>query len=74
MTTVTSKGQITLPRKVRDALGLEPGSKVEFDIDSGGVRLRRHVSRADLEKWVGCLPARDEFADVDALMDELRDA
>lgn len=29
-TTVTSKGQVTIPKPVRDMLGIEPGSKVEF--------------------------------------------
>lgn len=29
-TTVTSKGQVTIPKPVRDLLGLSPGSKVEF--------------------------------------------
>lgn len=28
--TVTSKGQITIPRSVRSALGLDPGDRVEF--------------------------------------------
>jgi len=74
MTTVTSKGQITLPRTVRDALGLKAGSKVEFEVKPDGVRLRRRVTRTQLEKWVGCLPSTGEFSDVDALIDELRDA
>jgi AbrB family looped-hinge helix DNA binding protein len=74
MATVTSKGQITLPRTVRNALGLEQGSEVDFVIEPDGVRLRRRVSRAQLEKWAGCLPATGEFAEVDALMDELRGA
>jgi AbrB family looped-hinge helix DNA binding protein len=29
-TTVTSKGQVTIPKTVRDFLGIGPGSKVEF--------------------------------------------
>lgn len=29
-TTVTSKGQVTIPKAVRDFLGIGPGSKVEF--------------------------------------------
>lgn len=74
MATVTSKGQVTLPRAVRDALGLKSGSAVDFEIKPDGVRLRRRVARAQLEKWVGCLPAAGELSDVDALMDELRDA
>ncbi len=29
-TTVTSKGQVTIPKPVRDHLGIVPGSQVEF--------------------------------------------
>ena len=28
--TITSKGQVTIPKRVRDQLGLKAGSKVEF--------------------------------------------
>ena len=44
---VTSKGQVTIPKRVREALGITPGSKVEFDIGAGGARLKlvkKHVS------------------------------
>lgn len=37
---VTSKGQVTIPKRVRQALGITPGSKVEFDLESGGARLK----------------------------------
>lgn len=30
-TTVTSKGQVTIPKRVRDLLGIRPGSRVEFE-------------------------------------------
>lgn len=30
--TLTSKGQVTLPKSVRQALGLDTGSKVAFDL------------------------------------------
>ena len=35
-TTVTSKGQVTIPKAVRDRLGLKPGSKVEFRSGAAG--------------------------------------
>lgn len=38
--TVSSKGQITLPRFVREALGLKPGSVVSLKLDKGELRLR----------------------------------
>jgi len=37
---VTTKGQVTIPKRVRQALGITPGSKVEFDIHGGGARLK----------------------------------
>jgi AbrB family looped-hinge helix DNA binding protein len=37
--TVTSKGQITLPRDVRRALGLAAGDKVDFVAIEGGFKL-----------------------------------
>lgn len=35
-TTVTSKGQVTIPKVIRDYLKLDTGSKVEFVIDENG--------------------------------------
>lgn len=54
-TTLTSKGQITIPKKIRETLGLEPGSEVEFDLDGqgrivihkSGARTGRRVARKD---------------------------
>ena len=37
---VTSKGQVTIPKRVRQALGITPGCKVEFDLDGGGALLK----------------------------------
>lgn len=36
---VTQKGQVTIPLKVRRALGIEAGTEVDFMIDSDGARL-----------------------------------
>jgi AbrB family looped-hinge helix DNA binding protein len=37
---VTSKGQVTIPKRVRDALGITPGSKVDFEVAGAGARLK----------------------------------
>ncbi len=34
--TVTSKGQITIPKRVRDLLGIKPGSLVDFERSEDG--------------------------------------
>jgi antitoxin PrlF len=38
---VTVKGQVTIPKPIRDRLGLAPGSEVEFAIDADGRVLLR---------------------------------
>jgi AbrB family looped-hinge helix DNA binding protein len=34
--TLTSNGQVTIPKKIRDALKLQPGCKLNVTIDSSG--------------------------------------
>ena len=42
MMRVTTKGQVTIPKPVRDRLGIRPGTKVEFELaEDGRVYLRR---------------------------------
>jgi antitoxin PrlF len=36
MTKITTKGQVTIPKRLRDHLGLEPGSLVEFELAADG--------------------------------------
>ena len=35
-TTLTSKGQVTTPKHIRDSLSLEPGCKLIFDVNGAG--------------------------------------
>lgn len=44
-TTITVKGQVTIPKQIRDALGLTPGSRVEFAIEDGRLVVRKSGKR-----------------------------
>ena len=45
-TTVTTKGQVTIPKEVRDLLGITPGTSVTFEMaDDGRVVLRKTDTR-----------------------------
>jgi AbrB family looped-hinge helix DNA binding protein len=35
-TRVTRKGQVTIPKPVRDLLGIKPGAEVDFELDAAG--------------------------------------
>ncbi len=43
---VTSKGQVTIPLKVRERLGIKPGSEIDFEMDERGAHIvRRPTNR-----------------------------
>ncbi|MBZ9842086.1 AbrB/MazE/SpoVT family DNA-binding domain-containing protein [Mesorhizobium sp. CA5] len=44
-TTVTSKGQVTIPKPVRDLLGIVPGSRVDFRRAADGSVVLARVDR-----------------------------
>jgi AbrB family looped-hinge helix DNA binding protein len=44
--TVAERGQITLPKAVRDALGLAKGTVLKVELDGGRIILRKDVSDA----------------------------
>jgi AbrB family looped-hinge helix DNA binding protein len=35
-TTVTTKGQVTIPKAVRDRLGIKPGNAIDFELANDG--------------------------------------
>jgi AbrB family looped-hinge helix DNA binding protein len=41
MSRITSKGQVTIPKPIREAFGLLPGTDVEFVSDDEGIRVRK---------------------------------
>ena len=47
-TTLTSKGQATIPKHIRDSFGLKAGSKLKFDVnDAGELVLRPTKTTSD---------------------------
>ena len=44
--TVAERGQITLPKAVRDALGLAKGTQLKVELEGGRIILRKHVDDA----------------------------
>jgi AbrB family looped-hinge helix DNA binding protein len=49
--TITSKGQTTVPKEIRDALDLEPGDKITWEINGGRVAVT--TERPALYRWKG---------------------
>lgn len=58
--TITSKGQLTIPKQVRDLLDLQPGDRPAFDVEGGDIRLRVEKRRT-LEELQDSLSARRHY-------------
>ena len=53
---VTTKGQVTIPKDIREHLGIKPGSEVEFVREDRVVLLRRRITgmeepQQDFDAW-----------------------
>ena len=40
LATLTSKGQVTVPKAVREALGLRQGDQLSWEVENGSARVR----------------------------------
>ena len=69
---VTSKGQVTIPKELRDQLGIQPGTEVDFTAVEDGLRLRKVVERGKSSSVLGCLKGELAGRTVAELLDGLR--
>jgi antitoxin PrlF len=67
---VTSKGQLTLPKKLREQIGLEAGDYLEVHEAPGGYLLRKQIREDRFQKYVGILKRE---SNSDQVVQELRD-
>ncbi|MBI4698738.1 MAG: AbrB/MazE/SpoVT family DNA-binding domain-containing protein [Nitrospirae bacterium] len=68
---VTSKGQITIPKEVRDKLGVHPGEDIGFESEGGVFYIRKTLKKSPFDKWVGRLKTHNRRK-TDDVVDALR--
>ena len=69
--TVAERGQITLPKAVRDALGLVKGTQLKVELDGGRIILRKNVDEA-ISRLRGRFKLADGHTTTDEAMRALR--
>ncbi len=69
---VTTKGQVTIPKALRDQFGIKPGAQVDFVASKDGIRLRKVVDRQRQEVVLGCLKRELSGRSSAEWLDELR--
>lgn len=68
---LTSKGQITIPKKVRDRMGIAEGEEVYFTEENGEFRLRKSGPPSPFDNWIGFLGKKDGEK-TDEIIEEMR--
>ena len=69
------RGQVTIPKEIRDKFGLGPDTDVEFHVVDGSIVLRKSPKKLDLDKWKGrCKQSFEDlgYDSVDHFIDDVR--
>ncbi|HVB39905.1 MAG TPA: AbrB/MazE/SpoVT family DNA-binding domain-containing protein [Terriglobales bacterium] len=61
---VAEKGQVTIPKRLRDSLGLVPGAHLEFEERKGVLVVRKMVPDDGIGRLVGLLEPMDVDAEI----------
>lgn len=72
--TISSKGQITVPLEIRNRLGLRKGDRVEFVVDNDRTTIRpARAPENPFVEYAGALPAFSGVDEANAWVRTLRD-
>jgi antitoxin PrlF len=72
--TISSKGQITVPLEIRRRLGLKEGDRVEFVVEGDRTILRpAQPAENPFQKYAGALPAFRSKSELNAWLRSLRE-
>jgi AbrB family looped-hinge helix DNA binding protein len=67
---VTSKGQVTIPKAVRESLGVAAGDQLSFEVEDGGVLVRAVPDFIELAGSVPLPPRLEGLSDQELLEGE----
>ena len=72
---VGGRGQVTIPKEIRNRFGIQPYTEVEFELVDGSIMLRKAPRKSSLGKWKGkCKGSLSAlgYSSVDGFMDDVR--
>jgi AbrB family looped-hinge helix DNA binding protein len=72
---IGERGQVTIPKDIRDRFGLGPETEVEFRVIAGNIVLKKAPKKLNLAKWKGrCAGAFAKlgYPSIDKFIDDVR--
>ena len=67
---VSEKGQVTIPKPVRDKLGIGAGDELDFEVEAGRIVVAKIAEQDPIDAAWGILPPLG--ISVDEAIDEMR--
>ena len=70
---VSERGQVTIPKRLRRSLGIQPGQVLDFEEDRGHLVARKIMPEGDaIDSVIGILYDPDDPRTTDEIIEELR--
>jgi AbrB family looped-hinge helix DNA binding protein len=72
---IGERGQVTIPKDIREQFGLVPETEVEFRVVGGSIILKKAPKKVNVEKWKGRCGnafAKQGYSSVDAFIEDIR--
>ncbi len=72
---VGNRGQVTIPKRIRERFGLGPATEVAFRIVNGSIVLSKTPKKLNLDRWKGRCGdslARLGYSKVDKFIEDVR--
>jgi AbrB family looped-hinge helix DNA binding protein len=69
---VTERGQVTIPKSIRDKAGIMAGTVLVFEYRDGKVTVSKDANRNPVASVYGCLKGATPYKTTDAYIDEIR--
>ena len=74
VSSISSKGQVTVPQEIRRRIGVSPGDRIEFLIENGRTVIRPLRGEGNpFAKYKGALKAFRSRTEINAWIREMRD-
>jgi AbrB family looped-hinge helix DNA binding protein len=72
---IGERGQVTIPKEIREQFGLGPETEVDFRVVGGSIVLEKSPRKLDLSKWKGSCAdsfAKLGYSSVDEFIEDIR--
>ena len=72
---VGERGQVTIPKEIRERFGIGPDCEVEFKVVHGSILLKKSPKKLNLRKWKGSAKKSFEslgYSSVDRYIEDIR--